>query len=132
MTVVGVGTDLVDLDRLRQVLDRTPGFVDRVFTDGEQRYAFAARDPAERLGARFAVKEAAMKALGVGLGEVRFRDLEVVRASSGAPSLVVHGTGIALARTRGVENWLISLTHTRQVAHAVVLAIGSDAEDEDS
>ena len=89
--LIGIGTDLVDLDRFRTVLGRTPRIVQRLFTEGEQAYACGRRDPTERLGARFAAKEAAMKALGVGLGEVDFRDVEVVRLESGAPVLAVHG-----------------------------------------
>jgi holo-[acyl-carrier protein] synthase len=127
--VVGIGTDLVDLDRFRAVLARTPRIVTRLFTDGEQGYACAVRDPSERLGARFAAKEAAMKALGVGLGEVDFRDLEVVRLASGAPVLEVGGRALERAKALGVQRWLLTMSHTHHLAQAVVLALGDDADD---
>jgi holo-[acyl-carrier protein] synthase len=121
---IGIGTDLVDLDRLRVVIDRTPGVVTRLFTEGEQAYARQRHDPTERFGGRFAVKEATMKALGVGLGAVAFRDIEVVRAESGAPNVHLHGAAAALADARGVVAWLVTLSHTDHLAHAMVVAIG--------
>ena len=66
--VVGIGTDLVDIDRFRMVLRRRPSVADRLFTTGERTYAERAADPAARLAARFAAKEATLKALGYGLG----------------------------------------------------------------
>ena len=124
MGTIGIGTDLVDLDRLRAVIDRTPGVVTRLFTEGEQAYARQRRDPTERFGGRFAVKEATMKALGVGLGAVAFRDIEVVRAESGAPHVHLHGAAAALADAQGVVAWLVTLSHTDHLAHAMVVALG--------
>lgn len=125
--VIGVGTDLVDVDRFRRAITRTPGLVERVFTDEEQRYARTRRDPAEALAARFAAKEAAMKALAVGIGAFGWRDVEVVRAESGAPTLVLHGDAGSLAGRRGVGGWLVSLTHTASIAGAVALALDAPA-----
>ncbi|MGZ4681105.1 MAG: holo-ACP synthase [Acidimicrobiales bacterium] len=122
-SVIGIGNDLVDLDRFRVVLDRTPTIVQRVFTEAEQQYALQRNDPTERFGGRFAAKEATMKALGVGLGEVAMRDIEVVRADSGAPSLVLHGTAAAVAAERGVHRWMITISHTDHLAQAVVVAL---------
>ena len=123
-SIIGIGNDLVDLDRFREVLQRTPTIVGRVFTEDEQRYARLRRDPTERFGARFAAKEATMKALGVGLGEVVMRDIEVVRADSGAPSLRLHGTAASLAAARGVRRWMLTISHTEHLAQAVVVALG--------
>lgn len=124
--MIGIGTDLVDLDRLRVVLARTPGVVSRLFTDRERAYAGERRDPIERFGGRFAAKEATMKALGVGLGAVAFRDIEVLHTPSGAPRLELHGTAATLAETQGVGAWLITLTHTEHLAQAVVVALGPE------
>lgn len=121
--VAGVGVDLCEVDRMRRTLGRTPTFVDRVFTDGEQDYCRQAKDPAERFAARFAAKEAVLKALGAGLGACPMRDIEVVRAGSGAPSLALHGKAAALAAERGVAAWHVSLTHTPTMAEAVVVAL---------
>jgi holo-[acyl-carrier protein] synthase len=122
--VLGVGVDLCEVDRMRRVLARTPGFAARVFTDDEQAYCRARRDPAERFAARFAAKEAVLKAMGVGLGACAFRDIEVVRAESGAPSLALHGAAAELAAARGIARWHVSLSHTSMVAEALVMAVG--------
>jgi len=130
--VVGVGIDAVDVGRFRRVLARRPGVGVRLFTDGERADAAAVRDPVERLAARFAAKEAAMKALGSGIGAFAFRDVEVVRGSGtgaarGRPSLRLGGDAAALAARRRVARLHVSLTHTSQVAMAVVVAEGPPA-----
>jgi holo-[acyl-carrier protein] synthase len=132
--VVGVGVDAVDVDRFRRALRRHPRMADRLFTAAERADAGAARDPAERLAARFAAKEAVMKALGSGLGSFPMRDVEVVRApgegaTSGAPSLRLSAAAAALASERGVSAWHVSLTHTASVAVAMVLAEGAAAPE---
>jgi holo-[acyl-carrier protein] synthase len=127
VTVVGIGTDLVDLDRFRIVLARTPTIVGRLFTEEEQAYARSRRDPTEPLGVRFAAKEATLKALGVGIGSVPFRDIEVVRASSGEPALRLHAGARALAGSRGVATWMVTLSHTAHLAQAVAIAMAGGA-----
>jgi holo-[acyl-carrier protein] synthase len=122
-TVVGVGVDLCEVDRMRRTLARTPGFATRVYTDAEREHCGRRRDPAEGLAARFAAKEAVLKALGRGLGACSFRDIEVVRASSGAPSIALHATAARLAAEHGVTTWHVSLTHTATMAEAVVIAL---------
>ena len=122
--MIGIGTDLVEVDRFRSVLDRTPGLAARVFTDGELAYAALRRDPTERLAARFAAKEAVMKALGVGLGAFALREVEVVRDDgSGQPALVLAGAAADLAAARGVSSWLLTLSHTDRVAQAIAVAL---------
>ena len=123
--LVGVGIDLCEVERMRATLARTPTFAQRVFTDGEQERCRQAKDPAERFAARFAAKEATLKALGAGIGACPLRDIEVVRAESGAPSLVLHGRAAALASERGVASWHVSLTHTAASAAAVVVAVSA-------
>ncbi len=120
--MIGLGVDSVDVARFRSVLARTPRLAIRVFTAAERDYAALQRDPTQRLAARFAAKEATMKALGVGLGQVRLVDIEVSRQPSGAPGLVLHGGAAALADTLGVTRWWLSMTHTDLVASAVVVA----------
>ncbi|MCU1452931.1 MAG: acpS [Acidimicrobiales bacterium] len=121
--VIGIGVDLVEVDRMRRALARTPSLAGRLFTTGERAYATAARDPAERYAARFAAKEAVMKALGVGLGAFDWHDVEVVRADSGRPSLHVSGRAAELAADLGVRSWLLTLTHTTTQAEAIAVAL---------
>ena len=122
--VVGVGIDLVDIDRIRDLLARRPRFAQQHFTVAERAWCDRRRDPAERYAARFAAKEAVLKALGVGLGAARLADLEVVTAASGAPGVVLHGTAVDLATDRGVAGWHLSLSHSRTLATAVAVAVG--------
>jgi holo-[acyl-carrier protein] synthase len=119
--VVGVGIDAVDLERFRAVLARRPSMAERLFTPAERAYAARAADPVPRLAARFAAKEATMKALGVGIGSVDFAEVEVVRAGD-APALAVTGRAGELAARAGVDRWHLSLTHSQLVAVASVVA----------
>jgi holo-[acyl-carrier protein] synthase len=125
VSLVGLGTDLVEVERFRLAMARRARLTDRLFSDAERDYAARQRDPVKPLAARFAAKEAVMKALGVGLGSFELRDVEVVRADDkAAPTLAVRGRAATLARERGVTGWLLSLTHTDSTAMAVVIATG--------
>jgi holo-[acyl-carrier protein] synthase len=98
--------------------------VARLFSEEERAYAERRNDPTERYAARFAAKEAVMKALGVGLGACEFTDIEVVRDErSGAPALALHGKAAALADEAGVTRWLLTLTHSDAAAHAIAVAL---------
>ena len=121
--MIGIGVDLVEVDRMRTALSRTPSLAVRLFTDAERSYAESAKDPAERFAARFAAKEAVLKALGVGLGAAEWHDIEVIRSDAGAPSLVITGRAAALADAAGVTRWLLTLTHTRSTAEAIAVAL---------
>ena len=123
MAIVGVGIDVVDVPRFEIVLGRRPRIVERLFTEGEQRDA---RGKTERLAARFAAKEAVMKSLGVGAGSVPWKSIEVKRAPSGAPSVMLHGAAAELAAARGADEFAISLTHTAMTAAAFVVASSRD------
>ncbi len=123
--MLGIGTDLVDIDRFRAVLKRTPGMIDRLFCAGEQAYAEESGDPARPYAARFAAKEAVLKSLGAGLGAMRFTDIEVVRHDDGRPELVLHRDAAEFASGRGAHRFLVSLSHTDNLAQAVVVALES-------
>ncbi len=122
-TVVAVGVDLVDIDRIRRVIERQPRFVERVYTTAEQAYCRMRRDPAERFAARFAAKEAVLKALGTGLGGADFTDIEVVRLQTGQPELAIRGRAEAKATELGIGGWLITMTHSRNLAQAFVAGV---------
>jgi len=126
--VLSVGIDVAEVPRFRTVLARRPKLAERVFTEAERTYALRKRDPTERFAARFAAKEAVMKALGVGVGAFPFRDVEVTRARSGAPSITLHGKAAELARQRGVADWRISITHSELIAAVVVVGLGPAPE----
>lgn len=121
--MIGLGLDVVAVARFREALARTPALRERVFTPQELALAAGRTDEAETLAVRFAAREAAMKALGVGLGAVDHRDVSVLRREDGAPELVVSGRAARLAAVRGVRGWHVSLAHDGGVAMAVVAAL---------
>ncbi len=118
----GIGVDAVDIERFRTSLARTPSMRERLFVAEELDYVAPKADPVPSLAARFAAREAVMKALGVGLGAFGFHDVWVRRAPSGEPELVVTGPAAALAASAGVQHWHLSITHTDLVAIAYVVA----------
>jgi holo-[acyl-carrier protein] synthase len=122
--IVGTGLDLCEVARVRRMVARWGDrFLERVFTPGEIAYARRHLDPAEPLAARFAAKEAALKALGSGLSlGVRWREVEVRREEGGRPTLALSGRAAALGRARGVARLHLSLTHEAGLALAQVLA----------
>lgn len=117
---IEVGIDIIEIERIERVLARFGDrFLNRIFTPMErERYG---RRPAE-LAARFAAKEATMKALGTGIRGVRWRDIETLPNRRGKPILQLHGTAKARAELLGLDNWTISLTHSRTEAMATVIA----------
>jgi holo-[acyl-carrier protein] synthase len=121
--MIGIGVDLCEVDRMRAVLERTPRLRERLFTDAEQAYCDVRRDPTERYAARFAAKEAVLKAMGVGVGACKWREIEVASAESGAPSLLLHGGAQRLADERGIGQWRLTMTHTHRVAEAIAVAL---------
>ncbi len=122
-TVIGVGTDLVDIPRFERILERRPALAGRLFSADELAYASGLARPAPTLAGRFAVKEAVMKALGVGLGAVDWADISTVRQAGGRPLLAVDGRAGDLAGRLGVGGWHVSISHTDTVASAVVVAV---------
>lgn len=122
--IVAHGVDLVEVARVRDLLSRHGGrFLNRVFTPGEQAHGRDSRRYAEHLAARFAAKEATMKALGTGwAGGLAWSDVEVVSERDGSPTLRLHHAAAAMAAARGIRAWHVSLSHTAEYAVASVIA----------
>ena len=123
--IVGIGVDAVEIDRFRRSLERTPSMKSRLFTSEELDYVEPHDDPTASLAARFAAREAVMKAMGVGLGAFEFHDVWVQRADSGRPTLAVTGRAQQIANELGVTDWHLSITHTASTAIAYVIAVRS-------
>jgi holo-[acyl-carrier protein] synthase len=123
--IVGIGVDAVEIDRFRRSLERTPSMKTRLFTQEELEYVEPHDDPSASLAARFAAREAVMKAMGVGLGAFEFHDVWVQRADSGRPTLAVTGRAEQIANELGVTDWHLSITHTDTTAIAYVIAVRS-------
>jgi holo-[acyl-carrier protein] synthase len=121
--IVGSGVDLCEVQRIKDAIARYGRrFVDRIYTDREIAYAQSKANLYERYAARFAAKEAGMKALGTGWrGGVAWRDFEVTNLPSGRPTLQFHGKAAEYAKKLGVENISLSMTHTSVQAMAIVI-----------
>ncbi len=121
--IVGIGTDLAEVDRIGQSIARYGSrFLNRIFTERERAYAGGRANSTERFAARFAAKEAGMKAIGTGWNRgVTWKDFEVVNERSGRPTLHLSGAAEKIASQLGVRRSSISLTHTAQMAFAVVV-----------
>lgn len=125
--ILGTGIDLAEVARIREAVERYGRrFLERVFTAGEIAYVETKANRYERYAARFAAKEAGMKAIGTGWrGGVRWQDFEVRNRRSGRPELLLHGVAAEAARRMGVERIHLSLTHTETVAQAFVILEGT-------
>lgn len=125
MIPVGIGIDLIEVARIRDLLEKHgERFKERTFTEAEIRYCDGCADPAMHYAARFAAKEAAAKALATGFGDgVSWKDIEVGRNANGAPEIVLHGHAAEMAKQRGATRALVSLTHTKDIAAAQVLMV---------
>ncbi len=121
--IVGTGIDVVEVPRVAAAIERFgQRFLERIYTQGEIRYCEAKANRMERYAARFAAKEAAMKALGTGWNRgVRWRDIEVRRQPGGRPTLVFTGKAAEFAAGLGAVNTALSLTHTASEAIAQVI-----------
>jgi len=121
--ILGTGVDIAEVPRIRQSIERYgERFLRRIFTEGEIRYCEAKASRFQSYAARFAAKEAGMKALGTGWSRgVRWCDIEVVRPKGQRPTIQFHGEAAAIAARLGATNVSLSLTHTADQALAHVI-----------
>lgn len=122
--VLGIGTDIIEIARIERSVERFgDAFLERVFTAGEIAYCQRKRNAAESLAARFAAKEAGAKALGTGISRgVSWREFEVRRQPGQRPELHLSGRAAEIAGKLGIRHISLSLTHSRSVSMAVVIA----------
>ena len=118
------GIDIIEIDRIQQTIQRWgTRFLNRIYTDAELVYC---RDKVERLAARFAAKEAAMKALGTGIRGVRWKDFEILRLPGKPPTISLHGNAKMIAANLGIQELAISISHSRNYAVASVIGWSQD------
>ena len=121
---VGLGVDIVEVDRMAALLERSPTFPEQVFSPEERAYCNRKANSATHYALRFAAKEAVVKALGTGFAEgIWVRDIEVERSKSGKPLVKLTGRALEVARERGVREFSLSLSYTHNTAVACALAI---------
>jgi holo-[acyl-carrier protein] synthase len=121
--IVGTGIDIAEIPRIARSIERFGDrFLNRIYTETERRYCDSKTNRLERYAARFAAKEAAMKALGTGWNHgVRWRDCEVVRLPGRRPTITFHGKAAEFAVSLGVTNAALSISHTKDLAIAQVI-----------
>jgi holo-[acyl-carrier protein] synthase len=121
--IVGLGLDIAEIDRIEAAIKRHGAtFLERIYTPAEVAYCEKHKSKYERYAARFAAKEAAMKALGTGWSHgVRWRDIEVAREPSGKPTLRLEGAAREIAGRMGVKNIALTITHSGNLALAEVI-----------
>lgn len=119
--MVSSGIDIIEIERLERALRRRTRLLARLFTAVEQEYCLSRHRPGASLAARFAAKEAVMKALGLGLGGCSFRDIEITREEGGRPQVVLHGRARERAQELGAGVISVSVSHCRDYAAAVAV-----------
>lgn len=121
-----MGIDIIEVARIERSIESLgQRFLDRIFTTQEQKYC---EGRPERLAGRFAVKEAVGKALGIGIGDVRWQEIEVINDRRGRPVLALHGDAKDLAENLGLRNWSISMSHSEANAVGMAVALGGMAK----
>lgn len=129
MPVAGIGVDIVEIDRIRTALTRTPRFKERVFTQEERAYCERRPNPYASYAGCFAAREAVLKALGVGFGVgIGYTDVSVGHDAKGRPVAVLAGKAAELARAQGVTDVYISIAHTHGVAVANAVAATPESQ----
>jgi len=126
--IIGIGVDMVDVDRVQAIMERRgEQFVKRAFTENERAYCSKCQCPERRYAARFAAKEAVMKALGRGWFQgMPFREIEVTRGEHGRPGISLSGQTADLAKQLGVKRIHLSITHEQRAAVAFVIVEGGE------
>ena len=124
MAFAGIGVDLLEISRMQRVMERIPRFIPRVFTEEEQAYCKRTARPAQHYAARFAAREAVLKALGTGFAKgVGFKDVSVGRDENGRPYAILTGRAAEIAAEQGVQEVALSLSYTHDVAMANAVAV---------
>lgn len=120
--IIGIGTDLFEVERMKSRLENQPSFIDGIFTDNEINYCNQFKNKAERFAARYAAKEALLKALGTGWRDgITFKDINIVNDDLGKPSIELSGMAKDIADKLKVTSIHLSMSHTKSLANAFVI-----------
>jgi len=125
--IIHQGVDIVHTGRIREIMERHRGFLNDIFTESEREYCLSKRDPVPHLAGRFAVKEAVLKALGIGISatgiDSRFQEIEVRNQKNGRPVLTLKGWIDKIARKKKITHHSISISHSGEYAVATVVFV---------
>lgn len=120
--IVGIGTDIIEIRRIKEAVEKNPNFIDKLFTKNEQIYLKSRNMRTEYIAGRFAAKEAVVKALGTGFSGFEFKDVEIDRTASGKPIVVLKGKARLTAQKFGDYRFHLSISHgtDNAIAYAVL------------
>lgn len=121
--VAGLGVDIVEIERFKKAMERHPGLVNRLFNDNEKTYCFSRKRPHLHFAARFATKEAVLKALGTGRRGIGWKDVEVIRTQNGTPQIKLYNGAIDLTESAGIAKILVSISFSHNSAVAMAIAV---------
>ena len=117
-----IGIDIIDIDRIKKAIERTPSFLERIYTPQERSYCLAKHNPYPSLAARFAAKEAVRKLEPAFISGLAWQNIEVINTKSGRPEILLHGKARERARQIGITDIKLSLSHSQNQAVAAVIA----------
>ena len=123
--LTGIGIDVVEINRFRAAMQRHPRMLDRLFTKAEQKYCLGRKKSYLHFAVRFAAKEAILKSLGTGRSGIGWKDVEVKRASTGAPEVILHEKAVNITSKKGISKVMVSLAFSHTNAVATAVAVGS-------
>jgi len=120
--ILGIGTDIFDIERMKIRLEKQPSFIEGIFTENEIKYCNKFKNKAQRFAARYAAKEAFLKALGTGWRDgITFKDIDIINDSIGKPEIFLSGVAKQIADKLGVTAIHLSMSHTEKLANAFVI-----------
>ncbi|GAG66904.1 unnamed protein product [marine sediment metagenome] len=128
LNISGIGIDLVEVDRIKRLINKYPKFLNKFFTKNEIEYCNGKKNRAIHFAGKFAAKEAIIKSIGFGNNAIKLKEIEINNMSNtnnnSIPKVILHGSAISLANKRDIEEILISITHTKEYAIAIAYTRG--------
>lgn len=120
--IIGIGTDIFEVERMKTKIEKQPSLIGGIFTDNEISYCNQFKNKAQRFAARYAAKEAFLKALGTGWRDgITFKDIDIINDDLGKPEIKLSGMAKQIAEKLGVTNIHLSMSHTKDLANAFVI-----------
>ncbi len=124
MKIIGIGNDIIEIERIKKAGEKNPRFLDRILTEKEKEYCFFSGSRYQSVAARFAGKEAVAKALGRGFTKFSFQDIEILNDKNGKPEVILKNTALLIFKETGAQEIQISLSHSKDTATAFVIIQG--------
>ena len=125
LNILGIGIDLVEVDRIRRLVNKYPKFIERFFAKEEIDYCNSKKNRLIHFAGKFTAKEAVIKSMGVGNKSLKLKEIQISVNKNSIPKIILHGTAFSFAKDKNIEEILISITHTKEYAIAIAYARGT-------